>query len=316
MDNPLVGLALLQVVLPTALIVLHAIVPTTSLLALFLRMAAIALLLLYAALAGLWLFPPWWTPYALAMLLLLASARLWQRLRRAGRSNPVLRSGEATLSAVGLVAAAVLVWPAIAGQRAPQIALDLATPLGPGRYLVVNGGADAVLNAHYFTLNRDSAADFRGQSFAVDIIGIDMRGLRAEGVLPANPESYAIYGRAVLAPCSGRVLATLDGIPDNMVPIMNRDAMTGNSVILECDGLAVVLAHFIPGSLLVGEDEVVQTGQQIARVGNSGNSGEPHLHVHVQTVSSPANPLAGTPLFFTIDGRFPTRNMRLDLSGP
>ncbi len=104
------------------------------------------------------------------------------------------------------------------------------------------------------------------------------------------------------------MLATVDGVPDNEVPEMNRESMTGNSVILDCDGLAVVLAHFIHGSINVSEGDLVATGEQIALVGNSGNSGEPHLHVHVQTIVSPEAPIAGEPLWFTINGDFLIRN--------
>ncbi len=118
-------------------------------------------------------------------------------------------------------------------------------------------------------------------------------GLRTTGISPADPALHAICGTQVLAPCTGTVLHTIDGVPANPVPEMNRDAMTGNSVILDCKELAVALAHFIPGSLTVTEGEVVEIGQEIAEVGNSGNSGEPHLHVRVQEGAPRDQPLSG-----------------------
>jgi murein DD-endopeptidase MepM/ murein hydrolase activator NlpD len=44
----------------------------------------------------------------------------------------------------------------------------------------------------------------------------------------------------------------------------------------------------------------VKEGQRIGRVGNSGNTSEPHLHIHAERDG------AGVPLRF--DGRFPVRN--------
>ncbi len=310
MDNLIVQLALLQVALPLIVIVLNALIPVAALAGLILRTAAILLLLLFAVLAGVWLFPPWWTPCALAGLHLLLSARLLQRFRRRSSARMSWKVVETCLSLAGIVAAILLVLPALQGRSSPDAAIDLAMPLGPGRYLIVNGGATPAINAHFDTLDRDSAAAFRGQSYAVDIIGIDRFGLRARGISPPDPADYAIYGREVLAPCAGTVLATVEGVADNEVPLMNRDSMTGNSVILNCGGLAVVLAHFIPGSINVSESEPVEVGQQIALVGNSGNSGEPHLHVHVQSIASPDTSVAGEPLWFTINGELPIRNAR------
>ena len=135
-------------------------------------------------------------------------------------------------------------------------------------------------------------------------------GLRTSGISPADPNLYEIYGADVRAPCSGPVLVVIDGVPDNAVPTMNREAMTGNSVVIECNGLAVVLAHFIPGSITVLEGESVEAGQKIAEVGNSGNSGEPHLHLHAQTIAPSETPISGEPLWLTIEGKFPVRNTR------
>jgi hypothetical protein len=266
--------------------------------------------LLYSALAGLWLFPPWWTPFALALLQLLAAWWQTHRLKARGDAGSIWKITEAGVALAGLAGAVLLVLPAVQGRTPPQVAIDLDMPLGPGRYLVVSGRAAPQINSHVFTLDLPRASALRGQSYALDIIGITAVGLRASGISPSDPALYEIYGADVVAPCDGTVRVAIDGIPDNQVPIMNRDAMTGNAVILECDGLAVVLAHFIPGSLAVSEGDTVQAGAKIAEVGNSGNSGEPHLHVHVQEIVEGNAPLSGDPLWFTINGNFPVRNTR------
>jgi murein DD-endopeptidase MepM/ murein hydrolase activator NlpD len=240
----------------------------------------------------------------------LLSVRLLRRLHKRSPTGLRWTVAEIGVSLIGIIGAILLVLPAYHGRTVPDVAIDLAMPLGPGRYLVINGGATPAINAHFYTLDQESAADFRGQSYAIDIIGNNRVGLRAPGISPADPTKYIIYGHDVLAPCAGTVLATVDGVPDNDVPEMNRNSMTGNSVILDCDGLAVVLAHFIPGSINVSEADQIVSRQQIAFVGNSGNSGEPHLHMHVQTIGSPETPIAGEPLWLTINGHFPVRNSR------
>lgn len=306
-------LAILQVAVPLGVILVNALIPVASLSGALFRTTAILGLLVYTALAGIWLFPPWWTPFVFALLQLLITTLQVRRLGARSRGGSVWRIAELCVSLAGAAGVAMHILPAVQGRIPPEVAIDLAMPLGPGRYLVVSGGAAAQINSHFFTLNLPRAAAYRGQSHAMDIIGINAAGLRTSGISPANPALYEIYGADVLAPCTGAVLVAIDYVPDNPVPEVNRDAMTGNSVVLDCVGLAVVLAHFIPDSLTVAEGETVKVGQKIAEVGNSGNSGEPHLHVHVQEIAPRAQPISGEPLWFTIDGRFLVRNSQFTI---
>ena len=311
MQNDLINqLALLQVIMPIGVMVLNAVIPVADKLGVLLRTASILGLLFYTALAGVWLFPPWWTPIILSCAQIVIAG--WQ-IRRVSMKKParsVWLFGEVAAALIASIGVGLVILPTIKGRTPPEVAIDLDMPLGPGRYLVISGGAAPQINAHFFTLNRPSASEFRGQSYALDIIGINAAGLRTSGISPTDPSLYAIYGADVLAPCAGTVLVAVDGVPDNPVPIMNRASMAGNSVVLACDGLAVVLAHFSPDSLTVAEGDDVEVGQRIAKVGNSGNSGEPHLHVHVQTIASDDAPLSGEPLWLTVEGNFLVRNSR------
>ena len=61
------------------------------------------------------------------------------------------------------------------------------------------------------------------------------------------------------------------------------------------------------GSVAVKRGESVAEGELLGRVGNSGNTSEPHLHVHaVKTGSGSVLDGEGVPVLF--DGRFPVRN--------
>ena len=58
--------------------------------------------------------------------------------------------------------------------------------------------------------------------------------------------------------------------------------MGGNQVAIDLGGNRYALyAHLIPGSIRVKEGDTVKAGQVIAKLGNSGNSTEPHLHLQV-----------------------------------
>lgn len=305
-------LILIQLVAPLALIAAHALLPSASLAGLLLRTAAIGLAIGLIALGGVWLFPPWWTPYAYLLLLAAATVFRLRRLRlRPSGGRAFLRWGELAASALIAAFAIVAIVPLLAGRAAPAGAVDLAFPLGAGAYLVVNGGADVNLNAHLRTLaDIERFRPWVGQSHGVDIVAIDRRGLRASGVSPADPTAYLIFGRDVLAPCDGTVAATHDGVPDLPVPEKDRVNLAGNYVLIDCGAHFVALAHFQNGTIRVAVGDTVATGAVLGAVGNSGNSDEPHLHVHVQRGTTAEAPMKGEPVPLTFDGRFPVRNGR------
>ena len=57
----------------------------------------------------------------------------------------------------------------------------------------------------------------------------------------------------------------------------------GNHVVVQtAEHEFVYLAHFEQGSILVKEGDRVAVGDPLGHGGNSGNSSEPHLHIHVQ----------------------------------
>jgi hypothetical protein len=308
MNDLIFNLAILQVGTPVLLILAHTLVPSTSRLALLLRAAALLTALQFAALAGLWLFPPWWTPYALMVLLALGTVFRWRRGTAKGRGW--WRITEPVAALIVGVGAGFSLLPVYEGRNAPTLAIDLAMPLGPGRYLVTSGGSTPVINAHMQLLSVARAAPYRGQGYALDIIAVDWMGRRTKGISPTDPTGYAIYGTPVLAPCDGTVALVTTGVADMPVPQMDRANMTGNSVMLACGDYRVLLAHLAPGSITVAQGDSVTTGSQLGRVGNTGNTGEPHLHIHVQQGMPADAPIGGEPVWFTIDGAFYVRNSR------
>lgn len=118
-------------------------------------------------------------------------------------------------------------------------------------------------------------------------------------------EDYGCYGIPVVAPVAGLVTVAHDGEPDE-VPGQasnNATAPTGNYVVikLEDTGTYLVIAHLKPGSLAVSAGQQVEEGQQIGQCGNSGNTSEPHIHIHHQRqdpAQYPFNFAEGLPLYF------------------
>jgi len=51
-------------------------------------------------------------------------------------------------------------------------------------------------------------------------------------------------------------------------------------------GIYLLYAHMVPGSIRVQVGERVRRGQVLGRLGNSGNSATPHLHLQVEITRS------------------------------
>ena len=275
-----------------------------------LRTVFVALYLSAIVIAGLCLVVPWWMPVLYGLL---TAAALVSSLRRATYDGPRRRHRQLTGTVLlgACACAAVVVVVAWRGRQPPSPLVDLAFPLKNGHYLVVNGGRGVLINAHNATLEGERFRPYRGQSYGVDIVRISQWGLRADGVLPDDPAAYAIFGDAVAAPCSGRVIAAEDGAPDMSPPTPDRRHMAGNHVIIACGSAWVVLGHLRQQSLRVRAGSMVEIGSPIGVVGNSGNSNEPHLHIHAQRPAPPDAPLSGEPLPIRLGGRFLLRNDRV-----
>ena len=153
--------------------------------------------------------------------------------------------------------------------------IDMQFPLGPGTYYVVQGGQSSWLNHHHPS---------RSQKFALDIVALNRWGIRARGIYPRQLEAYCIFGDSVYSPCSGTITATKGDLADVLPGQADEKHVTGNHIVIRHDGtdIYVGLCHLMKDTILVRAGEHVETMQRLARVGNSGNTSEPHLHVHAK----------------------------------
>jgi hypothetical protein len=147
--------------------------------------------------------------------------------------------------------------------------------------------------------------DLFGITYAIDFVGVDDRDRSAPAswrslVGTEPPESFAGFGRPILAPASGRVVLAHDGEPDHpgrrspvtLVPYAlgqarrlraGITAIAGNHVMLALGprGPFVGLVHLRRGSVRVRAGDDVSPGDVLGECGNSGNSTQPCVHVQV-----------------------------------
>ncbi len=131
------------------------------------------------------------------------------------------------------------------------------------------------------TVNQNYHAQTMDQRFAYDIV-VTQDGKSHAGEGTSNADYYA-FGKELFAPADGRVVAALDGIPDNVPGVMNAWQALGNHVVLDHgNDEFTFMAHIKQGSVAVQTGDVVKAGDPLGQCGNSGNSSEPHLHIHLQ----------------------------------
>ncbi len=308
-------LYVLQGAIPLVLIALLAALSPRSDIGFWVQSLASIAVLVALCLVGIWTVPPWWMRNVFAVLL--ASAILFAFARRrtvtrwpAGSLGWLWLFGFASLGLYAVNEARIAY---SAAMLPPGRVVDLASPLGPGTYLVANGGAAPSVNAHATFLDQSVPAHRRywGTAHGVDLVALGPRGLHADGVTPADPQRYVIFGRSVIAPCAGQVIVAIDGLPDMQVSQVDRAHLAGNHAILRCADVDILLGHFRKGSVRVRAGQSLNTGDAIAEVGNSGNTSEPHLHINAQSPGTATSPFVGAPIPIRIEHRYLVRNDRL-----
>jgi hypothetical protein len=171
----------------------------------------------------------------------------------------------------------------------PPLVID--PPLRGGDWLAANGPSNS-------SVHRRALLVVNGTSCIAQRLAIDWMKLGPGGRLARNDRSLNAnwfgYGEEVLAVADGTVVATKDGIPEN-VPLteeravpMTIDTLGGNLVVVDIGkGRYASFMHLTPKSLRVSVGAKVRHGQVLGLLGNSGNSDAPHLHFHVTDGPAP-----------------------------
>jgi hypothetical protein len=172
----------------------------------------------------------------------------------------------------------------------PLLVLLSAAAPGPPRLalpIACKPGADCQLQNHVDRDPGPGARDFRcgGQTYEAHS-GTDIR---------LTDNAARLRGVDVLAAAPGRVVRLRDGEPDISVkdpaapPVAGREC--GNAVVIDHGGgWETQSCHLARGSVRVKVGQEVAAGQPIARVGLSGNTEYPHLHLTVRQGTRTVDP--------------------------
>jgi len=173
-------------------------------------------------------------------------------------------------------------------QPPPSGAVDMAYPLKDGEYEIIQSG-------RFFKIHTAE-----NEKFAMDIVKHAQFNswfqYRKSGL-----ESDSSYGVPVYSPCRGIVKKVTSNYKDMPIGIVGS-AFEANSMLIGCDGFNVSLIHFKERSAKVQEGDLVDVGQIIAEIGNSGKSYGPHLHIAAYTVNPQTNQPTNIPI--TFNGRY------------
>lgn len=254
-----------------------------------LRALTAAAVVVFFSQAGLWALIGVWLKYAVKAIFVFAAIKTFPRLedrkifgRRDSRGKVSYN-----LRLVVLAAFLVLDFLVMRGRFVKTETADLRFPLRDGRFLVIQGGANTLTNPFH-------GAD-PSQRYALDIVKLNAFGMRANGLFPAELARYKAFGEVVYSPCNGTVAGTSDGLPDNPPRIADARNPAGNHLVVDCGKTRVLLAHLMNGSIVVKAGQFVRASQVLARVGNSGNTAEPHLHIQAWKID---NETEAVPLTF------------------
>ncbi len=104
-------------------------------------------------------------------------------------------------------------------------------------------------------------------------------------------------GVNVLAAAPGRVVRLRDGVADISVKSNGAASVAGqecgNGVVVDHgDGWETQYCHLAQGSVVVKQGDPVAAGQPLARIGLSGNTEYPHLHLTVRKAGVMVDPFA------------------------
>ena len=193
-----------------------------------------------------------------------------------------VRAGSNLLVAAGTIFLAVQL---ISVYRPPVDPVTVGTPLA-GEWWVGHGGHAELVNYHQ---TRSTQRD------ALDIMQVVDGSIHRPG--RTDLPSYYIYDQPVLAPADGTVTYAVDGQPDLPIGSLDSQHPTGNQLVIDIGGgRYLLIGHLRQHSIAVNVGERVSEGQPIARVGKSGQTSHPHIHIQAQTLPT------GITDITTIDG--------------
>ena len=286
----LIGLS--YIIIPLLLIGIIAFVRQASILNWALSIFAFGLVIAFLWAASRWDIIGIYFRTLIPILFIIACLAGFKRIRKPEKPpKKIVTIIGIVINAAVIIFFSGLNWFTFQGYAAPQDGIDLSSPFRNGRYVVLHGGASPFINGHFHV---------KPQTYAQDIVALNKLGMRASSIAGGpDLEKYAIYGNDLYCPCNGTVLLAVDKFDDLIPPKRDPENPAGNHVLVECQGAEVLLAHLKKGSVRVKAGDSITTNTLLGQVGNSGNTSEPHLHLHVERGGAPNTILNGEAVPFT-----------------
>ena len=184
-----------------------------------------------------------------------------------------LTPGDNRIAAIGAQDAGV-------AAETPYLDHRTKTPLRlpfAGEWIVFWGGRTVAENYH---------AAYPSQRFALDLVAAEdsavfARVLRGEATRLTD---FACFGRPVLAPAAGIVVAAADSVPDHPAGELPPHEGWGNHVVIDHGtGEFSLLEHLKQRSVPVRAGQQVRAGDVVGACGNSGRVTHPALHFDLLT---------------------------------
>jgi murein DD-endopeptidase MepM/ murein hydrolase activator NlpD len=123
---------------------------------------------------------------------------------------------------------------------------------------------------------------FFAQRYAANLV---MRNIRTQQPAPigaSTKEQHYAWNRKVISASAGTVVAAEDDNADMELGIEDLAHPLGNFVVIRHpDGVFLMYGHLRNGSVQVQVGDVVEVGQNVGRVGSSGQTDIPTLHFQV-----------------------------------
>ena len=110
-----------------------------------------------------------------------------------------------------------------------------------------------------------------------------------------NLNDYGVFNADVISPVFGTVIAMENSEQDITPNIDEFTSTLGNYIYLKVDetNTYLILAHLKQNSIAVSVGDHLSEGEFIGKVGNSGTTSEPHLHIQHQR-TNPMNDIFPT----------------------
>jgi hypothetical protein len=167
----------------------------------------------------------------------------------------------------------------------PAAPITIQSPLRGKNWSAANGPSNT--SPHRRAVLPANGQPHIGQRYAIDWIQLGDDGNSFTGDKHKN-SSYHAWDQEIHAVADGKIVEVKDGLAENVpnsgkiAVTISSDTLAGNHIIQDLgDGHFAAYAHLRPGTLKVKVGDTIHAGDVIGRLGNTGNSSEPHLHFQV-----------------------------------